>query len=198
MESSVPTESEAPISTEVSAEAPLSTEVSVEAPVTTEVSAETETAVNQEVQPAEEAFDIEAELDKREARAKKFGAEFNREQCRAQLLKTNAKQSSSLREDVLAARRARFGGNDKDKMQARKQRFGGNDEEKMQARKQRFAEPTASQEVLSAREARFGKVDENYAQNLRGRKRFGNRRNENNGKRIFHCAVCGTNTSHQI
>ena len=198
MESSVPTESEAPISTEVSAEAPLSTEVSVEAPVTTEVSAETETAANQEVQPAEEAFDIEAELDKREARAKKFGAEFNREQCRAQLLKANAKQTSSLREDVLAARRARFGGNDKDKMQARKQRFGGNDEEKMQARKQRFAEPTASQEVLSAREARFGKVDENYAQNLRGRKRFGNRRNENNGKRIFHCAVCGTNTSHQI
>ena len=183
MESSVPTESEAPVSTEVSAEAPLSTEVS----------AETETAANQEVQPAEEAFDIEAELDKREARAKKFGAEFNREQCRAQLLKANAKQTSSLREDVLAARRARFGGNDKDKMQARKQRFGGNDEEKMQARKQRFAEPTASQEVLSAREARFGKVDENYAQNLRGRKRFGNRRNENNGKRIFHCTVCGTN-----
>ena len=154
--------------------------------------------MNQEVQPAQEAFDIEAELDKREARAKKFGAEFNREQYRAQLLKTNAKQSSSLREDVLASRRARFGGNDKDKMQARKQRFGGNDEEKMQARKQRFAEPTASQEVLSAREARFGKVDENYAQNLRGRKRFGNRRNENNGKRIFHCTVCGTNTSHQI
>ena len=177
---------EAPLSTELSAEAPVTTEVSVEAPVTTEVSAETETAANQEVQPAEEAFDIEAELDKREARAKKFGAEFNREQCRAQLLKTNAKQSSSLREDVLASRRARFGGNDKDKMQARKQRFGGNDEDKMQARKQRFAEPTASQEVLSAREARFGKVDENYAQNLRGRKRFGNRRNENNGKRIFH------------
>ena len=164
-----------PLSMDASVEAPLSTEVSAEAPISTEVSVEANTPALATNQTAPEAFDIEAELDKREARAKKFGAEFNREQCRAQLLRGNAQQASGLREDMLASRRARFGSSDSDKMQARKQRFG---------------EPNASKEVLSAREAKFGKVEKNHFQNLRGQKRFGNRRNNGNGKRVFYCHVC--------
>ena len=119
-------------------------------------------------------FDIEAELNKREARAKKFGTQFNREQCRAQLLKENKGASQSVKEtkkDLIASRKARFGLNGNDKIQARRQRFG---------------EPTATNEVLSAREAKFGKVDMSRFQRERGQKRFGNGENRNRKNRRFH------------
>ena len=119
-------------------------------------------------------FDIEAELNKREARAKKFGTQFNREQCRAQLLKENKGASQSVKEtkkDIIASRKARFGLNDNDKIQVRRQRFG---------------EPTATNEVLSAREAKFGKVDMSRFQRERGQKRFGNNENRNRKNRRFH------------
>ena len=119
-------------------------------------------------------FDIEAELNKREARAKKFGTQFNREQCRAQLLKENKGASQSVKEtkkDLIASRKARFGLNGNDKIQARRQRFG---------------EPTATNEVLSAREAKFGKVDMSRFQRERGQKRFGNDENRNRKNRRFH------------
>ena len=119
-------------------------------------------------------FDIEAELNKREARAKKFGTQFNREQCRAQLLKESKGASQSVKEtkkDIIASRKARFGLNDNDKIQARRQRFG---------------EPTATNEVLSAREAKFGKVDMSRFQRERGQKRFGNNENRSRKNRRFH------------
>ena len=119
-------------------------------------------------------FDIEAELNKREARAKKFGTQFNREQCRAQLLKESKGASQSVKEtkkDIIASRKARFGLNDNDKIQVRRQRFG---------------EPTATNEVLSAREAKFGKVDMSRFQRERGQKRFGNNENRNRKNRRFH------------
>ena len=133
----------------------------------------TENAPATESTPSNE-FDIEAELNKREARAKKFGTQFNREQCRAQLLKENKGASQSVKEtkkDIIASRKARFGLNDNDKIQARRQRFG---------------EPTATNEVLSAREAKFGKVDMSRFQRERGQKRFGNGDNRNRKNRRFH------------
>ena len=133
----------------------------------------TENAPATESTPSNE-FDIEAELNKREARAKKFGTQFNREQCRAQLLKENKGASQSVKEtkkDIIASRKARFGFNDNDKIQARRQRFG---------------EPTATNEVLSAREAKFGKVDMSRFQRERGQKRFGNGDNRNRKNRRFY------------
>ena len=133
----------------------------------------TENAPATESIPSNE-FDIEAELNKREARAKKFGTQFNREQCRAQLLKENKGASQSVKEtkkDIIASRKARFGLNDNDKIQARRQRFG---------------EPTATNEVLSAREAKFGKVDMSRFQRERGQKRFGNNENRSRKNRRFH------------
>ena len=133
----------------------------------------TENAPATESIPSNE-FDIEAELNKREARAKKFGTQFNREQCRAQLLKENKGASQSVKEtkkDIIASRKARFGFNDNDKIQARRQRFG---------------EPTATNEVLSAREAKFGKVDMSRFQRERGQKRFGNGDNRSRKNRRFH------------
>ena len=133
----------------------------------------TENAPATESTPSNE-FDIEAELNKREARAKKFGTQFNREQCRAQLLKENKGASQSVKEtkkDIIASRKARFGLNDNDKIQARRQRFG---------------EPTATNEVLSAREAKFGKVDMSRFQRERGQKRFGNGDNRSRKNRRFH------------
>ena len=133
----------------------------------------TENAPATESIPSNE-FDIEAELNKREARAKKFGTQFNREQCRAQLLKESKGASQSVKEtkkDIIASRKARFGLNENDKTQARRQRFG---------------EPTATNEVLSAREAKFGKVDMSRFQRERGQKRFGNGENRNRKNRRFH------------
>ena len=146
---------------------------SVENTPATENTNNTENAPATESTPSNE-FDIEAELNKREARAKKFGTQFNREQCRAQLLKENKGASQSVKEtkkDIIASRKARFGLNDNDKIQARRQRFG---------------EPTATNEVLSAREAKFGKVDMSRFQRERGQKRFGNGDNRNRKNRRFH------------
>ena len=133
----------------------------------------TENAPATESIPSNE-FDIEAELNKREARAKKFGTQFNREQCHAQLLKENKGASQSVKEtkkDIIASRKARFGLNENDKIQARRQRFG---------------EPTATNEVLCAREAKFGKVDMSRFQRERGQKRFGNGDNRNRKNRRFN------------
>ena len=133
----------------------------------------TENAPATESTPSNE-FDIEAELNKREARAKKFGTQFNREQCRAQLLKENKGASQSVKEtkkDIIASRKARFGLNGNDNIQARRQRFG---------------EPTATNEVLSAREAKFGKVDMSRFQRERGQKRSGNGDNRNRKNRRFY------------
>ena len=145
----------------------------VESTPATENTNNTENAPATESIPSNE-FDIEAELNKREARAKKFGTQFNREQCRAQLLKENKGASQSVKEtkkDLIASRKARFGLNGNDKIQARRQRFG---------------EPTATNEVLSAREAKFGKVDMSRFQRERGQKRFGNGENRNRKNRRFH------------
>ena len=145
----------------------------VESTPATENTNNTENAPATESTPSSE-FDIEAELNKREARAKKFGTQFNREQCRAQLLKENKGASQSVKEtkkDLIASRKARSGLNDNDKIQARRQRFG---------------EPTATNEVLSAREAKFGKVDMSRFQRERGQKRFGNGENRNRKNRRFH------------
>ena len=153
--------------------APVVENNAVENAPATESTNITENAPATESIPSNE-FDIEAELNKREARAKKFGTQFNREQCRAQLLKENKGASQSVKEtkkDIIASRKARFGLNDNDKIQARRQRFG---------------EPTATNEVLSAREAKFGKVDMSRFQRERGQKRFGNGENRNRKNRRFH------------
>ena len=145
----------------------------VESTPATENTNNTENAPATESTPSSE-FDIEAELNKREARAKKFGTQFNREQCRAQLLKENKGASQPVKEtkkDIIASRKARFGLNENDKIQARRQRFG---------------EPTATNEVLCAREAKFGKVDMSRFQRERGQKRFGNGDNRNRKNRRFN------------
>ena len=152
--------------------APVENNAPIESTPATE-NTNTENAPATESIPSNE-FDIEAELNKREARAKKFGTQFNREQCRAQLLKENKGASQPVKEtkkDIIASRKARFGLNENDKIQARRQRFG---------------EPTATNEVLSAREAKFGKVDMSRFQRERGQKRFGNGENRNRKNRRFH------------
>lgn len=61
-------------------------------------------------------IDIDAELARREERAKRFGGVFDREQCREQLLKQQQQAAAvSLRE----TRRARFGASDAEKKQQR-------------------------------------------------------------------------------
>ena len=152
---------------------PVENNAPIESTPATENTNNTENVPAIESAPSNE-FDIEAELNKREARAKKFGAPFNREQCRAQLLKENKGTSQSVKEtkkDIIASRKARFGLNEDDKIQARRQRFG---------------EPTATNEVFSAREAKFGKVDMSRFQRERGQKRFGNGDNRNRKNRRFH------------
>ena len=152
---------------------PVENNAPIESTPATENTNNTENVPAIESAPSNE-FDIEAELNKREARAKKFGTPFNREQCRAQLLKENTGTSQSVKEtkkDIIASRKARFGLNEDDKIQARRQRFG---------------EPTATNEVFSAREAKFGKVDMSRFQRERGQKRFGNGDNRNRKNRRFH------------
>ena len=74
----------------------------------TEATEQTEAAVQTKTIETVESFDIEAELDKREARSKKFGTAFDREACRQQLLRANfssqtkpiAEEEKSLPTDV--------------------------------------------------------------------------------------------------
>ena len=91
-------------------------------------------------------IDIDAELARREERAKRFGGAFDREQCREQLLKQQQQVAAvSLRE----TRRARFGASDAEKKQQREARFGATKEN---------AE-SVDDAVKAARIAKFGQVD---------------------------------------
>ena len=115
-------------------------------PATTET-----TPATTETTPATTTTDIEAELTRREERAKRFGGEFDRERCREQLLKEQQRTAdASLRE----SRRARFGATDAEKKQQREARFGtaSGDASKTNA------EPV-NDAVKAARIAKFGQVD---------------------------------------
>ena len=91
-------------------------------------------------------IDIDAELARREERAKRFGGAFDREQCREQLLKQQQQVAAvSLRE----TRRARFGASDAEKKQQREARFG--------ATKANLE--SVDDAVKAARIAKFGQVD---------------------------------------
>ena len=90
-------------------------------------------------------IDIDAELARREERAKRFGGVFDREQCREQLLKQQQQVAAvSLRE----TRRARFGASDAEKQQ-REARFGAT----------KANSESVDDAVKAARIAKFGQVD---------------------------------------
>ena len=90
-------------------------------------------------------IDIDAELARREERAKRFGGAFDREQCREQLLKQQQQVAAvSLRE----TRRARFGASDAEKQQ-REARFGAT----------KANAESVDDAVKAARIAKFGQVD---------------------------------------
>ena len=91
-------------------------------------------------------IDIDAELARREERAKRFGGAFDREQCREQLLKQQQQAAAvSLRE----TRRARFGASDAEKKQQREARFGAT----------KANAESVDDAVKAARIAKFGQVD---------------------------------------
>ena len=91
-------------------------------------------------------IDIDAELARREERAKRFGGAFDREQCREQLLKQQQQVAAvSLRE----TRRARFGASDAEKKQQREARFGAT----------KANSESVDDAVKAARIAKFGQVD---------------------------------------
>ena len=91
-------------------------------------------------------IDIDAELARREERAKRFGGTFDREQCREQLLKQQQQVAAvSLRE----TRRARFGASDAEKKQQREARFGAT----------KANSESVDDAVKAARIAKFGQVD---------------------------------------
>ena len=91
-------------------------------------------------------IDIDAELARREERAKRFGGVFDREQCREQLLKQQQQAAAvSLRE----TRRARFGASDAEKKQQREARFGAT----------KANAESVDDAVKAARIAKFGQVD---------------------------------------
>lgn len=135
-----------PVTTETTpATEPTAATEEAAATAVTEATAATETT------PATTTTDIEAELTRREERAKRFGGEFDRERCREQLLKEQQRTAdASLRE----SRRARFGATDAEKKQQREARFGtaSGDASKTNA------EPV-NDAVKAARIAKFGQVD---------------------------------------
>lgn len=91
-------------------------------------------------------IDIDAELARREERAKRFGGAFDREQCREQLLKQQQQVAAvSLRE----TRRARFGASDAEKKQQREARFGAT----------KANAESVDDAVKAVRIAKFGQVD---------------------------------------
>ena len=91
-------------------------------------------------------IDIDAELARREERAKRFGGAFDREQCREKLLKQQQQVAAvSLRE----TRRARFGASDAEKKQQREARFGAT----------KANAESVDDAVKAARIAKFGQVD---------------------------------------
>ena len=108
----VPTEA-APVETAPVETAPVET-----APTETDPTESTSIKSTTTTSPT---IDIDAELARREERAKRFGGAFDREQCREQLLKQQQQVAAvSLRE----TRRARFGASDAEKKQQREARFG--------------------------------------------------------------------------
>ena len=141
-DNTVPSESVPPETTPVeSVPAELATAENVSAePVPSEsASAETNPPVTAPITPeatpseASLDFDIEAELDKREMRSKKFGTAFDRELCRQQLLREHSgatavqftvdRTADSDRERRLLERQAKFGSTDWSKRAERRQRF---------------------------------------------------------------------------
>lgn len=91
-------------------------------------------------------IDIDAELARREERAKRFGGVFDREQCREQLLKQQQQAAAvSFRE----TRRARFGASDAEKKQQREARFGAT----------KANAESVDDAVKAVRIAKFGQVD---------------------------------------
>ena len=142
-----------PVTTETTpATEPTAATEEAAATAVTEATAATETTpATTETTPATTTTDIEAELTRREERAKRFGGEFDRERCREQLLKEQQRTAdASLRE----SRRARFGATDAEKKQQREARFGtaSGDASKTNA------EPV-NDAVKAARIAKFGQVD---------------------------------------
>ena len=142
-----------PVTTEtIPATEPTAATEEAAATAVTEATAATETTpATTETTPATTTTDIEAELTRREERAKRFGGEFDRERCREQLLKEQQRTAdASLRE----SRRARFGATDAEKKQQREARFGtaSGDASKTNA------EPV-NDAVKAARIAKFGQVD---------------------------------------
>lgn len=138
----VPTEA-APVET-----APVETAPTETAPVETAPSetAPTESTFIKSTTTTSPTIDIDAELARREERAKRFGGAFDREQCREQLLKQQQQVAAiSLRE----TRRARFGASDAEKKQQREARFGAT----------KANAESVNDAVKAARIAKFGQVD---------------------------------------
>ena len=133
----VPTET-APVET-----APVETAPTETAPTET---APTESTSIKSTTTTSPTIDIDAELARREERAKRFGGAFDREQCREQLLKQQQQVAAvSLRE----TRRARFGASDAEKKQQREARFGAT----------KANAESVDDAVKAARIAKFGQVD---------------------------------------
>ena len=133
----VPTEA-APVET-----APVETAPTETAPTET---APTQSTSIKSTTTTSPTIDIDAELARREERAKRFGGAFDREQCREQLLKQQQQVAAvSLRE----TRRARFGASDAEKKQQREARFGAT----------KANAESVDDAVKAARIAKFGQVD---------------------------------------
>ena len=133
----VPTEA-APVETAPVETAPVETAPTETAP--------TESTSIKSTTTTSPTIDIDAELARREERAKRFGGAFDREQCREQLLKQQQQVAAvSLRE----TRRARFGASDAEKKQQREARFGAT----------KANSESVDDAVKAARIAKFGQVD---------------------------------------
>ena len=133
----VPTEA-APVETAPVETAPVETAPTETAP--------TESTSIKSTTTTSPTIDIDAELARREERAKRFGGAFDREQCREQLLKQQQQVAAvSLRE----TRRARFGASDAEKKQQREARFGAT----------KANAESVDDAVKAARIAKFGQVD---------------------------------------
>ena len=135
----------------VATEAPAVEVVSAEAAAAAPEAVPTETAPTESTSiksttTTSPTIDIDAELARREERAKRFGGVFDREQCREQLLKQQQQAAAvSLRE----TRRARFGASDAEKKQQREARFGAT----------KANAESVDDAVKAARIAKFGQVD---------------------------------------
>ena len=141
---------EAPAVEVVSAEAAAAAPEAVPEAVPTEAApvetAPTESTSIKSTTTTSPTIDIDAELARREERAKRFGGAFDREQCREQLLKQQQQVAAvSLRE----TRRARFGASDAEKKQQREARFGAT----------KANAESVDDAVKAARIAKFGQVD---------------------------------------